>query len=370
MMGMASQVMLDQYYMRMALSLAARGTGCVSPNPRVGCVLVRDGHVVGKGFHQCCGGPHAEVEALARAEESAQNSTAYVTLEPCSHYGKTPPCAPRLVEAGIARVVIGTDDPNPEVNGKGIALLKEAGVEVVRGVLETECRWMNRGFFRVMTLGRPWITVKAAASLDGAIALVNGESRWITCAASRRAGHLLRSEHDAILTGKGTVLADDPELSVRAVPGFSPRVVVLDSFLEIPPHAKVLRRPGTILACTEKAPVSRERVLCDGGAEVLRLPAINGRVDLVSLFVELARRGILSVLVEAGGEVVASCFRQKLADHVSLFLAPRIMGVGKRFSGSLHFTTMEGLFSLEAVTIRTVGNDYWLEGRPACSPVL
>ncbi|MBP5212288.1 MAG: bifunctional diaminohydroxyphosphoribosylaminopyrimidine deaminase/5-amino-6-(5-phosphoribosylamino)uracil reductase RibD, partial [Pyramidobacter sp.] len=221
------QIWTDEYYMRMALDLALRGMGKTTPNPLVGCVLVKDGKVVGRGWHDHLGGLHAEAAALVDAGERAKGATAYVTLEPCSHQGRQPPCAPALVRAEIARCVCAIGDPNPKVSGRGLNILRDAGIETVCGVLADEAAWMNRGFLSLQTRARPWVTLKAAVSADGSMCLANGESRWVTGAAARAAGQLLRSENDAILTGSGTLEHDDPALTVRDVEGVSPRPVIL-----------------------------------------------------------------------------------------------------------------------------------------------
>ncbi|MCL2768200.1 MAG: bifunctional diaminohydroxyphosphoribosylaminopyrimidine deaminase/5-amino-6-(5-phosphoribosylamino)uracil reductase RibD, partial [Synergistaceae bacterium] len=251
---------MDKYYIKHALELAARGTNTLS-NPRVGCVIVKNEKIIGSGWHESKGSVHAEVAAFNDMRSngaSANGATLYVTLEPCAHFGLTPPCAPRIIEEGITRVVIGMSDPNPIVNGRGIKILKEAGIEVCRirdcgedGIkLEEECKWMNRGFIRRVTLNRPWVTVKAAVSLDGKIALSEGTSKWITGLEARSAAHELRVEHDGILVGIGTILKDDPELTVRLVKGRSPVRVILDTHLNIPENAKSIGK-GTVIICSE-----------------------------------------------------------------------------------------------------------------------
>jgi len=362
----------DERYMRMAISLAERGTGFVSPNPRVGCVLVKDQSIVGWGYHRRCGGPHAEVEALKMAGSLADGATAYVNLEPCSHFGKTPPCAPLLVEAGIARVVAGMQDPNPQVNGLGLACLEKAGIRTFVGVLEDECRWLNRGFIRRVTLNRPWVTVKAAMSLDGDIALPGGESKWISGPLSRSKAHLLRSEHDAVLVGVGTVLSDDPELTVRLVEGRSPLRVVLDTSLRTPPNAKVIGDGRCLVLGAENAPPERARALEQAGARVLLLPLdeATGRLAVDRVLSTLASEGVSMLLVEGGSSVISAFIKARAVDEYSLFLAPTLLGRGIQLAGEISLGRMEDAISLSPARIKQVEGDLWLEVRPQCSPAL
>ena len=360
-----------QYFMRMALSLALRGTGFVSPNPRVGCVVVREGKVVGWGYHRRYGGPHAEVEALRRAGTLAEGSTVYVNLEPCSHHGKTPPCAPQLVEARVARVVVGMRDPIPRVDGRGIDLLRDSGIEVLEPVLPEEARWINRGFIRRMSLGRPWVTLKGALSLDGTTALESGESRWITGPLARDKAHLLRGEHDAILVGVGTVLLDDPELTVRSVEGVCPRRVVLDGALRTPETAKVLASGGCTFFTEQDMPQGAGQRLEERGAEICRVPrGPEGGLSLVPVLEHLASAGINTLLVEGGARVAGSFLREKLVDEVSLFLAPKLLGRGLQLGESWGVEHLDQGFDLRSCRIRQAGEDLWLEGVPTCSPAL
>ncbi|WP_274372361.1 MULTISPECIES: bifunctional diaminohydroxyphosphoribosylaminopyrimidine deaminase/5-amino-6-(5-phosphoribosylamino)uracil reductase RibD [Synergistales] len=366
---MTRQMELYTHYMRMALSLAERGTGWTSPNPRVGCVIFdeKEERVLGWGYHRRFGGPHAEVKALERAGERARGATAVVNLEPCCHFGKTPPCAPRLVEAGVGRVVVGMRDPNPCVDGGGIEILRKAGIDVVLGVLEEECLHVNRGFVKALTGGRPWVTVKAALSLDGAIALGDGESRWISGALSRSKAHLLRGENDAILVGIGTVLKDDPELTVRLVSGQSPLRVVLDSRLRTPACAKVIGDGRCLVVGTAESDPKRAETLRKAGAEVVLLDAPEGRFRLDELLSLLVRRGVLRLLVEGGASVIQSFIEERLVDEVSLFLAPKFLGRGIPFTGNLRLRHMGEAIALRAATIRQVDGDLWLEAMP-CLP--
>ena len=321
--------------MRRALVLAQQATGRTSPNPMVGAVIVKDGRIVGEGYHRRAGEPHAEVEALRVAGEAARGATMYVTLEPCAHVGRTPPCTDAIIAAGIAEVYYAIADPNPLVSGKGHAQLAAAGIRVQSGVCEAEAFELNRPFFKHITTGRPFVTAKFAMSLDGKIATVTGQSRWISNAAARRRVHHLRNRTDAVLVGAGTVIADDPSLTTR-LPDLSPDSIrhplriVADSRGRVPLSAKVFDPdlPGqTVVAATELIPADHRRELVERGVDVWLLPANDdGRVRLSALFDELGRRGILTVLVEGGSELLGACFRERLIDRVWVFIAPLIIG--------------------------------------------
>jgi diaminohydroxyphosphoribosylaminopyrimidine deaminase/5-amino-6-(5-phosphoribosylamino)uracil reductase len=384
---MVTKRKIDEYYMSRALSLAWRGTDEASPNPRVGCVLVRDNAgVIGEGFHACRGGPHAEVAALgdaAKRGEDVRGATAYVTLEPCSRFEgkKTPPCAPRLVEEGIARVVVGAVDPNPEVRGAGIEILKNAGVEVSFPCMEQECKWLNRGFFRSNTLNRPWVTLKAASGLDGRMALANGESKWITQDAARTLAHLMRAEHDGVLVGAGTIRADDPELTVRYTCGKSPLRIILDTNLSISPRCRAVAggpeagdsvNAGKCLVMTCCCDEAKRRVLESAGAEVCVVPEKEGRVDLESVLRELHARKMRSVLVEGGPRILSAFIGAGLGDSLALFVAGSVMGKGYGMGDGLSFERMEAAPRLRDIRVRRAGNDnnMLVEGIFQCSPVL
>ncbi|MFC5301524.1 bifunctional diaminohydroxyphosphoribosylaminopyrimidine deaminase/5-amino-6-(5-phosphoribosylamino)uracil reductase RibD [Azospira restricta] len=328
----------DHDFMARALRLAERGLYTTSPNPRVGCVLVRDGAVVGEGWHARAGEAHAEVHALQAAGAAARGATAYVTLEPCNHHGRTPPCVDALLAAGVGRVVAAMADPNPLVAGQGLARLHAAGVVTEHGLLEHEARELNIGFVARMTRGRPWLRLKAAASLDGKTALANGESQWITGAEARRDGHRWRARACAILTGVGTVRDDDPQLTVRDVETTrQPLRVVVDSRLETPPTARILDG-GPLLVIGAVADAARAGALAARGAEVLLLPNAAGKVDLSAALAELARRGINEVHAEAGARLNGSLLREGLVDELLLYLAPCLVGDAAR-----------GLFDLPAL---------------------
>ena len=375
---MASKRRTDEYFMSRALSLARRGTGKTAPNPLVGCILVREGRVLGEGYHAACGEDHAEVAALkdaARRGEDVRGATAYVNLEPCSHVGRTPPCAPRLVAEGVSRVVVGMPDPNPRVSGRGLQVLRDAGVEVTMSCLEEDSRWLNRGFIRLQTLKRPWVALKAATGLDGRLALENGESRWITDETSRSWAHQMRAEHDAVMVGVGTVLSDDPALTVRHTEGANPRRVVLDTRLATPPASKVISDDGLCLILTqvEGSDEEKERraaALAEVGAEVVPIPGVDGRLDLCETLAFLAERGVARLMVEGGPTLLGAFMARELADELRLFSAPRVMGAGLGLGTGLNFTAVDQAPILKDVRLRPVGRDVLFEGRFACSPDL
>ncbi|MBI4355277.1 MAG: bifunctional diaminohydroxyphosphoribosylaminopyrimidine deaminase/5-amino-6-(5-phosphoribosylamino)uracil reductase RibD [Candidatus Omnitrophica bacterium] len=324
----------DKHWMARALALARRGLGGTWPNPMVGCVIVdRRGRIAGEGWHRRAGGPHAEALALRQAGSRAQGGTMYVTLEPCAHTGRTPPCVEAVLRAGVREVVVAMADPHPLTNGKSLRRLRAAGVRVRTGLLAPEARRVNAAFIKAMTQRLPLVTAKVAQTLDGKIATVHGGSRWITGASARLAVHRLRRTADAILVGITTVLKDDPRLTVR-LPSERGRIrqplrVVVDSRLRIPLRARVLRHPQVapvLVATTARAPRSKRRQLAQRGIEALVVPARQGRVDLRRLLRALARREIRHALIEGGGEVLASAFAQRLVDRVAFFIAPKILG--------------------------------------------
>ena len=316
----------DHRYMARALELAGRGLYTTTPNPRVGCVIVRGGAVAGEGWHERAGAAHAEVIALEAAGGQARGATAYLSLEPCAHHGRTAPCAAALIEAGVTRVVAAMQDPNPLVSGKGMEQLRRAGIEVVAGLMENEAREMNIGFVSRMTRGRPWIRMKIAASLDGKTALNNGRSQWITGEAARRDGHHWRARACAVLTGAGTVRDDDPRLTVRDVPTTrQPVRVVVDSRLETPAASRILEGGGTLVAAA-RAEQGKKAALEERGAEVIVMPNPAGKVELGELFRELARREMNEVHVEAGFRLNGSLAREGLVDEMVVYFAPALLG--------------------------------------------
>lgn len=357
----------DEYYMGCALELAKNGNAC-SPNPQVGCVIVRDGEVIGRGWHDCCGGPHAEVAAVRDAGGVIEGAEVFVTLEPCSHFGKTPPCADMLVEKRAARVVAGIMDPNPKVAGRGLEKLRAAGIEVRCGVLEEECRWANRGFLRRITSGRPWVTIKCASSLDGRIALANGESKWITGEESRRRVHAMRAANDAVVTGVGTVLADNPMLTVRQAPGKTPMRVVFDRRLRTPVSAKMLSEDGVVIFTSGDADEGRGEMLWMTGAHV---EWIDHRADfLAESLKRLGKMGVNYLMVEAGPTLTSAFIESELCDELALFMAPKIIGAGRSFTDGLKIERLAEAHLLQNIEIERCGEDLLIKGRFKCSPDL
>nr|CRH07799.1 bifunctional: diaminohydroxyphosphoribosylaminopyrimidine deaminase (N-terminal); 5-amino-6-(5-phosphoribosylamino) uracil reductase [Candidatus Magnetococcus massalia] len=327
---------VDQAFMDQALRLAARGLGRTRPNPAVGCVIVRDGVVVGKGWHRKAGGPHAEVEALRMAKGAAHGATAYVTLEPCSHHGRTPPCCDGLIKAGIRRVVAAMEDPNPQVSGQGFHRMKQAGIEVVAGVREVEAQRLIRPFVTRMLHNRPMVTLKSASSLDGKTATREKHSQWITGTTARRRGHQLRNVHDVILTGIGTVLEDNPRMTCRLKGGRDPIRVVVDSTLKLASDAAVINphsdAPLWIATTHRTAETQGTRFADIEGVEIIPCSDDDaGRVDLIDLMKKLAEKEITSVLAEAGGRLSGSLLDHKLVDRVALFMAPMLIGGREAF---------------------------------------
>jgi diaminohydroxyphosphoribosylaminopyrimidine deaminase/5-amino-6-(5-phosphoribosylamino)uracil reductase len=318
--------------MRAALALARRGLGRCWPNPAVGCVLVRDGRVVGRGWTQPGGRPHAETEALRRAGAAAEGATAYVTLEPCSHHGHTPPCAEALIGAGIGRVVVALSDPDPRVAGRGIARLEQAGIAVALGLGESEASEINAGFFMRLLETRPLVTLKLAMTLDGRIATHTGESRWITGEAARARAHLLRVQHDAVMVGSGTAIADDPLLNVRlpGLEGHSPLRIVLDGRMRLPLTSALVagaRETPTWLVTLEGGERLRRHAYQDCGVEVIEMPASReGAIDLQRLLRHLAEKGLTRVLAEGGARLAAALLSERLVDRLAIFRASSIIG--------------------------------------------
>ena len=367
-MTVPDQTANDIPYMQQALDLARQGEGHVSPNPLVGCVIVNNGTIVGRGFHQRFGGPHAEVHALRDAGPSARGAVVYVTLEPCSHTGKTPPCADAVIAAGVSRVVAAIRDPNPLVAGQGLARVAAAGIAVTVGVCEEDARKLNEAFIKHITTGRPFVTLKSALTLDGKIATRTGASQWITGEPARQAGHRLRHAMDAILVGLGTVLHDNPQLTARLPDQASvnPLRVIVDSTLQVPLHAHVVdvapeRR--TLIATTARAATEAVAQLQARGVEVVRLPAYDdGRVDLDALCRTLGERGIASLLVEGGATLSATLLQRRLVDKVLFFVAPKIIGGdGLSAVGSCGIETMAQVIRLRDITTQRLGDDVVFE---------
>jgi diaminohydroxyphosphoribosylaminopyrimidine deaminase/5-amino-6-(5-phosphoribosylamino)uracil reductase len=362
----------DPVFMARALELAALGRGSTSPNPMVGAVVVRDGAIVGEGYHLRAGSPHAEVHALRQAGERAGGATLYVSLEPCCHFGRTPPCTEAVIAAGIARVVVAVSDPNPLVEGKGVQALRQAGIEVETGVLETEARRLNEAWFKYIATGRPFVTLKAAMSLDGKIATAGGESRWITGPEARDEVQQLRLASDAILTGIGTVLADDPLLTVR-LPGADrrPLRVIADSRLRIPLASQVVqtaREYPTVVAGAEgQFPSEKKALLTERGVEVWEVPAAEeGRLDIGALLMALGKREIVSLLLEGGGGLNAGALAARVVDKFIFFIAPKIIGgmaAPGPFGGEGASALAEAL-PLVGLEHRMVGRDLMITAYP------
>ncbi|HUN55108.1 MAG TPA: bifunctional diaminohydroxyphosphoribosylaminopyrimidine deaminase/5-amino-6-(5-phosphoribosylamino)uracil reductase RibD [Smithella sp.] len=359
--------MNDEHFMKLALSLARKGRGFVSPNPMVGAVIVKNGRIISCGYHRRFGGDHAEIDAIKNAGGKVAGSTLYVTLEPCCHEGKTPPCIDSIVENKFARVVIGTIDSNPLVSCQGINYLQNRGIEIKTGVLENECRRLNEIFFHYMETGRPFVTVKYAQTLDGRIATATGDSQWISSDASLKYAHRLRAEHDAILVGRRTVSRDDPKLSVRLARGRNPLRVIVDSGLTIPLRAKVLRDISlsrTLIATLKTAADPQFKRLAASGAEVITVGADkNGKVDLKKLLKMLAARKISSILIEGGAEVITSVLKNNLADRLVTIIAPKIIGRGIEAVGDLNIRKLASAKKISIEKILRRGDDIILDGR-------
>lgn len=359
----------DHQFMARALQLAERGTCTTMPNPRVGCVLVRDGAVVGEGWHEYAGGPHAEVNALRQAGDAARSATAYVTLEPCSHHGRTPPCADGLIAAGVGRVIAAMEDPNPLVAGQGMRRLAENGIEVAVGLLQPQAQRLNAGYIRRMEGGRPYVRCKLAMSLDGRTAMASGESKWITGEAAREDVQRLRARSCAIVTGIGTVLADDPSLNVRLeLPnrrGGQPLRVVLDPHLSMQPTARMLSLPGKTLivtACDESGP---RQALERAGAEVVVLPYGPDAVDLDGVMQLLAERQMNEILVETGATLSGALLHAGLLDELVVYMAPLLMGDQAR--GLFHLPGLDSMaqrIELAISDVRAVGRDWRITAQP------
>ncbi|GIM28577.1 riboflavin biosynthesis protein RibD [Clostridium polyendosporum] len=358
---------MDNKYMAKALELAKKGIGNTSPNPLVGAVIVKDHKIIGEGYHQVYGGPHAEVNAFRNAKEAVEGATMYVTLEPCSHYGKTPPCANAIVEKKIARVVIGMKDPNPLVAGNGIRILEENGIEVVCGVLEEECKKINEIFIKYITTKTPFVIMKTAMTLDGKIAAYTGDSKWITGEDSRKYVHEIRNNLTGIMVGIGTVLKDNPMLTTRIDGGKNPIRIIVDSKCRIPLDAKVLDiddNSRCIISTTDNADSEKIEQLKDKGAIVITTPAKNGRVDLSYLMKQLGEMKIDSILLEGGSELNYSALEEGIVDKVLCFIAPKIVGGdnAKTPVGGQGKALVNDAIKVSNITINTFNDDVLIEG--------
>ena len=369
----------DQRFMARAIQLAERGLYTTGTNPRVGCVLARDGQIVGEGWHVRAGEGHAEVNALRQAGEQARGATAYVTLEPCSHFGKTPPCADALIKAGVSRVVAAMQDPNPQVAGNGLQRLRDAGIEVSCGVLEAEAQQLNPGFIKRMQQGLPWVRLKLAMSLDGRTAMASGESQWITGPQARADVQRLRARSDAVISGADSVLLDDSALTVRAAElGLEPELaqaaaaqqplrVLIDGRLRVPLTQRLFRETGPVLVvCSEHSQRGPEYQA--SGAELLAMPGAAGHVDLPQLLAELARRGCNEVLVESGAVLAGAFWRAGLVDELVVYMAPRLLGSRARPLLELPFDSMAEAMDVQITDLRAVGNDWRISALPLRRP--
>lgn len=358
----------DERFMRMALGLAEGGKGRVEPNPMVGAVVVKEGKVVGQGYHEYFGGPHAEVRALDEAGSSSRGATLYVSLEPCAHYGKTSPCAERLIEAGLSRVVLAVMDPNPRTAGKGVGKLRQAGVEVVIGVAEEEARKLNAPFFKLMTTGMPYVIVKWAMSLDGKTATHTGDSRWVSSQESREYVHKIRSQVDAVMVGMGTVLRDDPLLTCRHPEGGrNPKRLVVDGQARLPLDSQLIRtisEAEVLVATTDRAPAERVDKLRKAGCRLLTVEGKGNRVDLAELMKILGKEQLTNIYVDGGSTLNASLFEEGLVDKVMVFISPRIIGGAKALQpvSGIGVDKVEDALRLKDVHVTRCAEDILVEG--------
>jgi len=354
--------MNDEFFMREALMLAKNAEGRTNPNPMVGAVVVKDGRIISAGWHRQAGSPHAEIHALNMAGDLAAGATLYVTLEPCSHFGRTPPCVNRIIDAGIKKVVAATVDPNPQVAGRGIKILRDAGIDVEVGVLEDEARKLNENFFKWVTQKLPFVTLKFAASLDGKIATVGGQSKWISCEESRNFVHKLRDLNAGIMVGVGTILADNPSLTARIENGKNPVRIVADSMARTPIDARIVGdgQARTIIAVTENAPREKVAALKRYGAEII-IAGEGKRVDLKTLMKKIAEREITSVLVEGGGTLNFSLLKAGLVDKVIAFIAPKIFG-GAALTAveGTGFANLSDAVKLKNIEVEKIGDDIFI----------
>ncbi len=363
---MVEPTVASEHWMKRALHLAKKGKGRTSPNPLVGAVLVKRGRVVGEGYHAKAGEAHAEIVALQKAGKEARGSTLYINLEPCTHYGKTPPCTPAVIEAGVKRVVVGMVDPNPMVKGKGISTLRKAGIDVRVGTLEKECRTLNEAFCKYIVKKEPFVILKVAATLDGKMATRNGDSKWISSETSRRLVHRLRTEVDAVVIGIGTVLKDDPLLTARIRGGRDPYRIILDSQLKIPEESKVIGISSSKTLIATTAVASRDKIerLEKAGVHVLIVEYRNGRVDLKAFLSKLGEMGVMSILVEGGGHINGAFLDEGLIDKFFLFLSPRLMGDSQAmgiFAGK-GSEQLKKLTAVKELRVKKIGGDILIEG--------
>jgi diaminohydroxyphosphoribosylaminopyrimidine deaminase/5-amino-6-(5-phosphoribosylamino)uracil reductase len=360
---------MDKIYMAKALELARKGLGYTNPNPIVGALLVKEGKIIGEGYHQCYGGPHAEINAFRNATEDVQDAVMYVTLEPCSHYGKTPPCVNTIIEKKIKKVVIAMKDPNPIVAGRGIQILRNHGIEVVTGVLEKEAQKQNEVFIKYITYQQPFCVLKTAMTLDGKIAAYTGDSKWISDETSRKIVHQLRHRFSSIMVGIGTILADDPLLTTRleGQDGKDPIRIIIDTYGRIPLNAKVLQLPGqTILATTQQADREKLKTIEKMNTEILITPMKNQKVDLSYVVQYLGQQKIDSILLEGGSTLNYSALNEGIVDKIICFIAPKIIGGEKSKTpvGGQGKPYMKDAFLFKNMTIVKLENDFMIQGYP------
>ena len=359
--------MTDESYIKLAIEVAKKGIGKVSPNPLVGCVIIKDERIIGAGYHEKFGGNHAEVNAINSARENLEGATLYVNLEPCNHHGKTPPCVDKIIEQKFKRVVIGTLDMNPLISGAGVKKIKSAGIEVKVGLLEKECVELNKFFFKYITKKIPFVTLKAAQTLDGKIADTTGNSKWISSVASRRYVHSLRSKYDAVLVGTGTVQTDDPSLTVRLTEGRNPKRIVLDPNLELKTDRKIFtgNSDRNLIVVTTNKNIERKRrikKLSSLGVKILfARESGDGRINLRSALLELAKNQISSILVEGGSEIYTSFLKENLYDDIILFISPKILGTGLPFVNYLGKNTLKNALKVKFVNVETIDDDLLVE---------
>ena len=363
---MKKDIVDDSYYMGIAIRLARRGAGKAGPNPMVGAVIVANGNIIGQGYHKKCGDHHAEINAINSAKKNIKGSTFYITLEPCSHYGRTPPCIDALIRENPGRVVVGSLDPNPEVNGKGIKILRSKGIKVDVGICESDCMQLNEHYFKFIKTGMPYITVKYAQTLDGRIATKSGDSQWISSEASRRYVHRLRSINQGIMVGAGTVVADNPQLTVRHVRGKNPFRIIVDSKLRIPIKSSVLTDANaclTIIATTSDAPAAKIAAVKKRGVEVWVVrKERDGRVGLRDLLKQLGKREIMSVLIEGGSGIITSLLKSGLVDKMIIPIAPMIVGKGLEAIGDLNINKINKSIRFTSFKTMKKGDDIIFEG--------
>jgi len=355
----------DRELIKKTIQLAKKGKGYVSPNPLVGSIIVKNGKIIGEGYHRCFGREHAEIVALRQVCDEARGATLYVNLEPCCHFGKTPPCTEAIIKAGISQVVIGMVDPNPLVNQQGIKILLENGIEVEHGIEKEACEQLNRAFIKYIQTGMPYVTLKIAQSLDGRIATSTGHSKWITSEPARKEAHRLRAENDVILVGIETVLADDPQLTVRMVKGDNPVRIILDSRLRIPLDCQMLCDEfgkKTIVATSIENMNKIEKIKNKGAHVWIIEKDANGQISLPELLKKIGRAKKSTVMVEGGAEIFTSFLREKLADRIVFALAPKILGAGKEAIGDLGITLVDDGVHLKSFHLKKVGVDLIVDG--------